>query len=76
MRRGVKLERVRVYLDLLEANRRQLMDAGIPENAVTVLHECTACARDEGGEMKYFSHRAERGFAGRMMGAIGIAAAP
>lgn len=68
--------RVRVYLDLWEANRRQLMDAGISENAVTVLHECTACARDGGGEMKYFSHRAERGFAGRMMGAIGIAAAP
>ena len=61
-----------VSLNLWEANRRQLIDAGIPIHSVTVLGECTACARDRSGERKYFSHRAERGFAGRMMGAIGV----
>ncbi len=61
-----------MHLDLWEANRRQLADAGVPPGRVTVLGECTACARDEAGERRYFSHRAEKGRAGRMMGAIGV----
>ncbi len=61
-----------LYLHLWEANRRQLIGAGIPADSVTVMRECTACARDGQGERKYFSHRAERGFAGRMMGVIGV----
>jgi YfiH family protein len=60
-----------LHLDLAAANRRQLEDAGVPSNAVTVLGECTACARVEGGR-KYFSHRAEKGVTGRAMGMIGI----
>lgn len=69
---GEALGGTQVFLDLWEANRRQLIGAGIPADAVTVLCECTACARDERGAMKYFSHRAEQGFTGRMMGAIGV----
>lgn len=59
-----------MHLDLWEANRRQLVAAGVRAERVTVLRECTACARDERGERRYFSHRAEEGKAGRMMGAI------
>ncbi len=61
-------------LDLWEANRRQLLHAGVPVEGVTVLGECSSCAREEDGSRRYFSHRAEHGRAGRMMGAIGIAA--
>lgn len=61
-----------MYVDLAEANRRQLVGAGLNVDAVTVLWECTACARVN-GRRKYFSHRAERGFTGRSMGMIGIA---
>lgn len=73
---GGARDRMHVYLDLWEANRRQLAHAGVAEDAVTVLRECTACAREEGGERRYFSHRAERGLAGRMMGGIGIVGDP
>jgi len=61
-----------VSLNLWEANRRQLVNAGVRAESVTVLGECSACARDEQGERRYFSHRAEQGRAGRMMGVIGI----
>jgi YfiH family protein len=61
-----------IHLDLWEANRRQLLDAGVKARRITVLGECTACAR-VAGRLKYFSHRGESGFAGRMMGVVGIA---
>ncbi|MGA2897762.1 MAG: peptidoglycan editing factor PgeF [Acidobacteriaceae bacterium] len=63
-----------VHLDLWEANRRQLLGAGVPAGRITVIGECTACAgvgTDAG--RKYFSHRAESGFTGRMMAVIGVA---
>lgn len=56
-------------LDLWEANRRQLVGAGVTR--VSVVGECTACARVE-GRRKYFSHRAEDGFTGRQIGVIGV----
>jgi YfiH family protein len=62
-----------IHLDLWEANRRQLLDAGLQAKRISVVGECTACAR-VGGKLKYFSHRGESGFAGRMMGAVGVAA--
>ena len=65
--------RAATYLDLWEANRRQLADAGVAPGKIEVLGECSACARDEAGERRYFSHRAENGAAGRMMAAIGVA---
>jgi polyphenol oxidase len=61
-----------IHLDLGEANRRQLVDAGVPAKRITALRECTACAR-VGTRLKYFSHRGESGFAGRMMGMVGVA---
>jgi YfiH family protein len=62
-----------LHMDLHEANRRQLLDAGVPPEAVTVIAECTACARLPDGRRKYFSHRAEKGFTGRMLSLIGTA---
>jgi polyphenol oxidase len=61
-----------IHLDLWEANRRQLIDAGLKAKRIAVVGECSACAR-VGGRLKYFSHRGESGFAGRMMGVVGVA---
>jgi len=66
-----------IHLNLWEANRRQLLDAGIPARRITVIGECAACAGvGAASGRKYFSHRAESGFTGRMMAVIGVAAAP
>ena len=62
---------VRIRLDLWEANRRQLVDAGVGEERIAVVGECTACARDERGALRYFSHRGEKGVAGRMLNVVG-----
>jgi len=56
------------HLDLVEANRRQLVTAGLPEHAIEIMDLCTACRTDI-----LFSHRAEKGHTGRMMAAIGLA---
>jgi YfiH family protein len=56
------------HLDLQEANRRQLLAAGLSPKAVHVLGGCTQCDREF-----FFSHRGAQGRAGRMMGMIGIA---
>lgn len=60
-----------MHLDLHEANRRQLLAAGLRPQSITVIGECTACTRQRSGRRKYFSHRAEAGFTGRMMAIIG-----
>jgi hypothetical protein len=62
-----------IHLDLWEANRRQLLDAGLKARRISVVGECSACATVKGGGLKYFSHRGESGFAGRMMGVVGVA---
>ena len=61
-----------MYVSLAEANRRQLLDAGVPEESISVLPDCTGCTRRD-GRRKYFSHRMEQGFTGRSMGVIGVA---
>ena len=61
-----------IHLDLWEANRRQLLDAGLKAGRITVIGECTACTRLKGAGLKYFSHRGESGFTGRSMGMVGI----
>ncbi len=61
-------------LDLWEANRRQLVDAGVSAAHVVVVAECTACERAADGQRRYFSHRAEHGTAGRMMNVAGVRA--
>ena len=62
-----------IRLSLWEANRRQLLDAGLAETSVITIGECTACTRIPGGALRYFSHRAEHGNAGRMLNVIGVA---
>jgi polyphenol oxidase len=57
-----------MHLDLAEANRRQLLAAGVKESAIFMAGQCTGCHTD-----RFFSHRIERGFTGRMMSVIGIA---
>ncbi len=56
-------------LDLVEANRRQLLTAGLNPEAIFTLNVCTSCRTDE-----FFSYRAERGKTGRLMAVIGVAA--
>ncbi len=56
-----------LHLDLVEANRRQLLDAGLKPSAIKVVGGCTSCQPE-----LFFSHRASHGHAGRMMGVIGI----
>ena len=56
------------HLDLWEANLRQLLAAGVKRKNITVMGECTAC-----NSIRYFSHRAQHGFTGRMMNVVGVA---
>jgi YfiH family protein len=58
---------VRLFLDLVEANRRQLLDAGVPAKNIDAAAPCTACHSE-----LLFSFRAEKGVTGRMMAAAGI----
>jgi polyphenol oxidase len=60
-----------MHLDLPEANRRQLMAAGLKKSAIFLTQQCTGCCTN-----RFFSHRMERGFTGRMMSVIGIARLP
>ena len=55
-------------MDLVEANRRQLLAAGLSPETIFAMRECTSCRTD-----RYFSYRAEGGKTGRMMAVIGIA---
>jgi YfiH family protein len=68
-----KTDTAEVRLNLWEANRRQLMDAGVPEASIAMTAECTVCARSQSGALRYFSHRAEHGNAGRMLNVVGVA---
>jgi YfiH family protein len=63
---------LKLYADLWEANRRQLLAAGVVDGHITVLGECTACTFLPDGVRKYFSHRAEAGKAGRMLNVVGL----
>ncbi|GGG97992.1 laccase domain protein [Silvibacterium dinghuense] len=55
-----------LHLDLWEANRRQLLAAGLRPEAIWVAGECTSCQVD-----RYFSYRKENGHTGRMFSVIG-----
>ena len=57
----------KIFLDLVEANRRQLISAGVPAKSITSSPLCTACRHD-----LLFSYRAEQGVTGRLMGVAGI----
>lgn len=55
------------HLDLVEANRRQLLDAGLSDAHIWTAKECTSCRTD-----LLFSHRKEAGYTGRMMAVVGL----
>lgn len=57
----------KLYLDLVEANRRQLIDAGVVAKNIRASRLCTACHAKT-----LFSYRADKGVTGRMMGVAGI----
>jgi len=56
-------------VNLIEANRRQLLDAGLKAKSIRVVGGCTSCQPE-----LFFSHRASKGRAGRMMAVIGMRA--
>jgi YfiH family protein len=57
----------KIFLNLAEANRCQLLDAGITAKNIFDLGLCTSCRPD-----LFFSYRAEKGGTGRMMAVVGI----
>lgn len=56
-----------LHLDVAEANRRQLLDAGLKPSNIQMIGGCTQCHRE-----LFFSHRGSQGRAGRMLSVIGI----
>lgn len=57
----------KIFLDLVEANRQQLLAVGILPKNIEASALCTNCCTD-----LLFSYRAEKGKTGRMMAAVGI----
>jgi polyphenol oxidase len=57
----------KIFLDLAEANRQQLLAAGVPAKNIEASPLCTNCHTD-----LLFSYRGERGKTGRMMAVAGI----
>lgn len=57
----------KIFLDLAEANRRQLLAAGVPANNIEVLKHCTGCNNE-----MLFSYRTEKGKTGRQVAVTGI----
>lgn len=57
----------KIFLDLVEANRAQLMAAGVRAENIEASQLCTKCRTD-----LLFSYRAEKGKTGRMMGVVGV----
>jgi YfiH family protein len=54
-------------LNLVEANRRQLLAAGLKPRSIQLIGGCTSCQRE-----LFFSYRASQGHTGRMLSLIGI----
>ena len=57
----------KTFLDLAQANHRQLLAAGVAEENIADVGLCTSCRTD-----LFFSHRREQGLTGRLMAAVGI----
>lgn len=57
----------KIFLDLVEANRQQLIAAGVPKKSIETSPLCTNCHPE-----LLFSYRAEKGKTGRMMAVAGI----
>lgn len=58
---------IKLFLDLVEANRRQLLDAGVLAKNIDTAAPCTACHTE-----MLFSFRVQKDATGRMMAAVGI----
>jgi polyphenol oxidase len=58
-------------LDLPEANRRQLLEAGLPESNIEVSGYCTTC-----NQYMFFSHRGSGGITGRQVNFMMIKGGP
>lgn len=58
---------VKIFLDLAEANRQQLLETGVLEKNISASELCTSCRTD-----LLFSFRKERGVTGRMLAVAGI----
>lgn len=56
-----------IFLDLVEANRQQLLTAGVPGKNIEASALCTNCHPE-----LLFSYRAEKGKTGRMMAVAGM----
>lgn len=56
-----------IFLDLVEANRQQLLAAGVAKKNIEASPLCTHCHPE-----LLFSYRAEKGRTGRLMGVAGI----
>jgi YfiH family protein len=59
----------KIFLDLGEAIRQQLLAGGVPAKSIEASLLCTSCRTD-----LLFSYRVEKGKTGRMMGVVGIEA--
>lgn len=57
----------KIFLDLVEANRQQLLVVGVPATNIKASPLCTNCHTNV-----LFSYRAEKGRTGRMMAVVGI----
>ena len=57
----------KLFVDLVEANRRQLLDAGVSARKIHTSPFCTVCRPD-----LLFSYRADKGVTGRMLAVAGI----
>lgn len=57
----------RMSLDLWQANHRRLTEAGVGTSRIALCGLCTRCHADE-----FYSHRGQRGRAGRMAAVIGL----
>ena len=62
-------EKKKWFVDLKEANRKQLTDFGLGSDQIEVSEYCTVKNND-----LFFSHRKEKGKTGRMMAVIGMRA--
>ena len=59
-------EAAAAHIDLVEANRRQLVEAGVPDSQICAAGLCTKCGED------FHSYRRDKEQAGRMLSFIGV----
>ena len=59
--------RGRRHVDLVEDNRRQLTEAGVPVERIYDSGRCTACENE-----RFYSYRKEGKGVGRLMGVIAV----